>query len=382
MTAVATQERRSPSAEFRQQLDAMTPQFALALPPHVPAERFVRIVMTAVQSNPDLLNKDRQSLFEASMKCAQDGLLPDGRDAALVIHGSKVTYMPMVAGILSKVRRSGELKSIGAHVVYEHDEFDYLLGDEERIHHRPLIGGDRGKPIITYAVAHTKDGGVYREVMTEAQVMAVKAISRAKGGPWSGPFADEMRRKTAIRRLSKRLPMSTDLLAVIERDDDMYDLNQAQRREVPSLQARLSAPREDGPTEGFTAHHALTHNPETSDAPILTDVPEQAPAADGDEPSQAGADTFPGDDVMVSSGDGAAEPPEPNGNEEKGSVAFDHIAWADRFVADLPFLTKEQLDALENNKLELARFAQLKAIAIDKAQEFEDALRDARAAFA
>lgn len=257
MNAVTQTRQVSPSAVVRQQLEAMAPQFAMALPPHVLPERFVRVVMTAVQSSPDLLNKDRQSLFEAAMKCAQDGLLPDGREAALVIHGAKVTYMPMVAGILSKVRRSGELLTIAAHVVYEKDDFDYALGDDERIEHRPYLGEDRGKPIITYAVARTKDGGVYREVMTEAQVMAVKAVSRAKNGPWSGPFADEMRRKTAIRRLSKRLPMSTDLLAVIERDDDLYDLSKAQQMQVRRLHAGFDAPAIEAKPEAPNLDEAL-----------------------------------------------------------------------------------------------------------------------------
>lgn len=70
--------------------------------------------MTAVQSNPALLSADRQTLFQACMKCAQDGLLPDGREAALVIFRTKkkidnrdvwvdaVQYMPMVAGVIAR----------------------------------------------------------------------------------------------------------------------------------------------------------------------------------------------------------------------------------------------------------------------------------------
>jgi recombination protein RecT len=369
MTDVAiTPKRQPPSVEFRHQLDAMTPQFALALPPHVPAERFVRIVMTAVQSNPDLLTKDRQSLFEASMKCAQDGLLPDGRDAALVIHGSKVTYMPMVAGILSKVRRSGELKSISAHVVYEMDEFDYMLGDEERIHHKPFLGEPRGKPIITYAVAHTKDGGVYREVMTEAQVMAVKAISRAKGGPWSGPFADEMRRKTALRRLSKRLPMSTDLLAVIERDDDLYDLKLA--RDVTGqgsgLAARLAAPQADTVTEGFTVHHPLTDD-EIPSFDAAPPVSEQPVSDDAEQPPQVGAseagDDFPGDRVADE------DQPDPM------------LARADRTIADVAFKSLAELKTLKEEGRFKAFVAALRVQHPDKADEVEKSLADAIGSF-
>lgn len=358
-------ERPAPQALVRQQLEAMTPQFAMALPPHVPPERFVRIVMTAVQSNPDLLSKDRQSLFEASMKCAQDGLLPDGREAALVIHGQKVTYMPMVAGILSKVRRSGELRSIGAHVVYERDEFDYMLGDEERIHHKPYLGEDRGKPIITYAVAHTKDGGVYREVMTEAQVMAVKAISRAKNGPWQGPFADEMRRKTAIRRLSKRLPMSTDLLAVIERDDELYDLNKAQPVQVRRLHSGFEPEKLPAPDASPLGDDDIP------DFPRGEGAEDPAPATDGDDPSQAGADDpFPGDQPSAGESE-AAEPPQ---QEENTGSAAELAAWCQRFMDDLPGLSADQIKAIVAQPHEQEKFAALKETQPQLAMDLDKAI--------
>jgi len=370
MNAV-TQQRPMPVAQqVRQQLEAMAPQFALALPPHVPAERFVRVVMTAVQSNPDLLEKDRQSLFESAMKCAQDGLLPDGREAALVIHGAKVTYMPMVAGILSKVRRSGELRSISAHVVYENDEFDYILGDEERIHHKPFIG-ERGAPIITYAVAHTKDGGIYREVMTEQQVMAVKAVSKARNGPWSGPFADEMRRKTAIRRLSKRLPMSTDLLAVIERDDEMYDLNKAQPVQVRRLHA------------GFEQDALPAPEQSSFDASTSPVAASEEPSSDGSgRPRTDEGDTFPGDKAPpLTREDETAEPAEADQASEGTGSAVDVVSGVDRFIADLAFKTLADLKTLQASQHYKARIALLMTTAPDQAERVETAMREALESF-
>lgn len=150
--------------------------------------------------------------------------------------------------------------------------------------------------------------------------------------------------------------------AAEEVEGQAFGVRDVTQREAPNLAERLAAPT--GPaTEGFTVHNAL-------------DPDDHIPDFSQDPPKPAD-DDFPGDQ----SGEGAAESPEPKGDEEKGSVAFDHIAWADRFIADLPFLTLEQLDALEANKLELARFAQLQAIAVDKAREFEEALKAARAAF-
>lgn len=210
---------------LRAEMTKMTPQFKAALPAHVPPERFTRVAITAISANNDLLNADRQTLYAACMKCAQDGLLPDGREAALVVFSNRVQYMPMMAGILKKVRNSGELLSITAHVVYETDKFEYQLGDDEKIIHVPALDGDRGRPKMVYGIAKTKDGGIYREIMTVADVEKVRSISKAKNsGPWRD-WWEEMARKTVLRRLSKRLPMNTDLDDVLRRDDDLYDVD-------------------------------------------------------------------------------------------------------------------------------------------------------------
>ena len=227
-TAVANVERKAtPLQEARQQIDSMEGQFRMALPAHVPTERFMRVVMTALGANQDLLKCTRASLLAAAMKAAQDGLLPDGRDAAFVSFAGVVQYMPMIGGILKKVRNSGELKTITAQVAYEKDKFFYRLGDDEMIEHEPFLDGDRGKPRLVYAIARTKSDGIYREIMTVADVEKVRSISKAKNnGPWV-QWWDEMAKKTVLRRLSKRLPMSTDLDDIMRRDDDLYDLRGA-----------------------------------------------------------------------------------------------------------------------------------------------------------
>src|SRR5215207_3153395 len=116
-TDVATVETRRPGAmtELRQQLDSREVDFKHALPAHIPVERFKRVLLTAVQNNPDLIRADRQSLWNSAMKSAQDGLLPDGREGAIVIYNTKEKYrdeqgiererwinkaqwMPMIAG--------------------------------------------------------------------------------------------------------------------------------------------------------------------------------------------------------------------------------------------------------------------------------------------
>lgn len=226
----------TPMEAMRGTLVKMQPEFAAALPPQIPVEKFIRTTLTAVQMNPDLLGADRRSLLGACMKAAQDGLLLDGREAAPVIFNSKdkgkvVQYMPMVGGILKKIRNSGELSSISAQVVYDKDFFEYELGDNESITHKPFLGENRGKQIAVYAVAKTKDGAIYREVMSVSDVEKVRSASRAgKFGPWVD-WWDEMAKKTVIRRMAKRLPSSADVDQVIASDNEASGFEQIERKE-------------------------------------------------------------------------------------------------------------------------------------------------------
>ena len=226
----------TPIVAFRGTLEKMNKDLHDALPQQIPVEKFIRTTLTAVQMQPDLLNADRKSLLGSTMRAAQDGLMCDGREAALVIFNSKdkgkvVQYMPMVGGILKKIRNSGELASISAQVVYSADQFEYTLGDDEHISHKPFLGNERGQAIAVYAIAKTKDGAIYREVMSVADVEKVRASSRAgKYGPWVD-WWDEMAKKTVIRRLAKRLPSSADLDSVLAADNEASGFNQIERRE-------------------------------------------------------------------------------------------------------------------------------------------------------
>lgn len=225
----------TPMEAMRGTLTKMSTEFQAALPPQINVEKFIRTTLTAVQMQPQLLTADRRSLLGSCMKAAQDGLLPDGREAALVIfrgkNGPQVQYMPMIGGVLKKIRNSGELASISAQVAYTSDLFEYELGDEEKIIHKPFLGGDRGEPIAVYAVARTKDGAIYREVMSVSDVEKVRNASRAgKFGPWVD-WWDEMAKKTVIRRMAKRLPSSADVDQMMDNDNDQYDFQQ--RRQEP-----------------------------------------------------------------------------------------------------------------------------------------------------
>lgn len=211
---------------FRQSLEKLAPQIATLLPKSIPPQRFIRVVLTAIQNNPALLDADRNSLYAACLQAAQDGLLPDGREGAIISFGGKggpkAKWMPMVFGIVKKVKDTGEIKTINAEVVYSGDKYRRWTDDtgDHFSHERVYV--DRGDPILTYAYAIKNDGGFYFEEIDETQMQAIKNTSRSKdSGPWNGPFIDEMRRKSAIKRLAKyRIPLSSAADDIIQRDDE------------------------------------------------------------------------------------------------------------------------------------------------------------------
>lgn len=309
MTTTTTTENKSaqqlrPVDEVRGAIEKLAPQFKMALPAHISVEKFQRVAITAIAQNADLIAADRTSLYAECMKAAQDGLVPDGREAVLTVFNQKmangqykkvVKYMPMVWGIVKKVRNSGELLEIGAHAVYANDEFEYWIDDiGEHLKHRPLIDGVRGDFRLVYAIAKTKDGGRYVEVMTKEQVDQVANVSRSKdkNGNTVGPWKDwypEQARKTVIRRLSKRLPMSTDkedeIRRVIERDDDLYDLQQIKNPQatadtLPAPDVAIKRPR--------GLQHVVDAGAPKEAAPIESEDP--AAGLDADTTTDAGPD--------------------------------------------------------------------------------------------
>lgn len=235
---MSTTTKMNPVEDFRNQLQRYTREFGAALPSHIPLERFMRVVLTAVNFDPDLLMADRASLFESALKAAQDGLLPDKRDGAFVVFNTKVKrdgvekwikkvqWMPMVFGILKKVRNSGQLATLTSRVVYAGDKYRYWIDEKgEHLEYEPGDDQDTNLMRFVFALAVTKDGASYIEHMTVRDVERTRAVSKSKDrGPWVDWY-DEMAKKTAIRRLAKRLPMSSDLDDLVRRDDTIYDFD-------------------------------------------------------------------------------------------------------------------------------------------------------------
>ena len=201
--------------------ESMRAQFALALPKHLTAERFARVAITALTRTPKLAECTPASLMKCLLDLSAMGLEPDGRRAHLIPYGTECTLIIDYKGLVELIRRSGDVVSLRAELVCSADEFSWKDGE---ISHSVNFREDRGVIEAVYAEALMKSGEKQSAVMTKAEVEAIRNRSRSgKNGPWVTDFG-EMAKKTVVRRLSKMLPLSSEIFRHVERDDDQFQM--------------------------------------------------------------------------------------------------------------------------------------------------------------
>lgn len=223
----------------KQFFESQKATLAAVLPRHVSPDRMLKIALGALRTTPKLMECTVESLMGAVVQCSQLGLEPNTPlgHAYLIpfekkkkVGGEWVTEKVETQivigykGLIDLARRSGQVVSIAAHAVYEHDHFDYAFGLNEKLEHKPAMSA-RGRVIAFYAVAKLVGGGHAFEVMSAEQVNEIRDASqnykfaRDKEKTVWGQHYEEMGRKTVLRRLFKYLPVSIELASAAALDD-------------------------------------------------------------------------------------------------------------------------------------------------------------------
>lgn len=225
-------------ATMQAYIKRMEGEIKKALPSVLTPERFTRIVLSALSTNPKLQETTPESFLGAMMTAAQLGMEPNtplGQAYLLPYYNSKKRCLECqfqlgYKGLIDLAYRSGEVSTIQAHVVYEHDKFSYAYGLEPQLEHVPAMG-DRGSPTHVYAVFRTKDGGYSFGVMSIDDVRrhAQRYSKSFENGPWQTNF-EEMAKKTVLKRVLKYAPLKSDFVRGVSQDgaihtelsDDMF----------------------------------------------------------------------------------------------------------------------------------------------------------------
>lgn len=256
-------------------LKKMEPQMALCLPKHLSPSRLARIALTCLRQNPKLQQCDPTTFIASIMQAAQLGLEPGVLGQCYLIpYGNECQFMPGYRGLIDLARRSGNIVSIVARVVYENDLFNYEYGLQEKLEHKPALD-NKGKIIAFYAVAILKDGGHQFEIMSKNEVDKIRdTYSKAKNkGPWVDNY-EEMAKKTLIRRLFKWLPSSPEMQKAAM-------LDELQEAGIQNIKASLS----EEMNINFLEHEPIEQKNEMQDlfTPTVQDEPFEHPLASSEQ---------------------------------------------------------------------------------------------------
>lgn len=241
--AKATEKQQKKPMMMADYVKSMAPGIKAALPSVMTPERFTRMTLSAISSNPKLQECTPQSFLGAMMSAAQLGLEPNtvlGESWLLPYnnHGRmEASFQLGYKGLITLAYRSGDVQSIDAQVVYENDTFEYELGLEPKLLHKPAMK-DRGNPIAYYAVYRTKTGGYCFQVMSVDDVSEhAKRYSKSYGSyssPWKSNF-DEMAKKTVLKRVLKYAPLKSDFARAVAQDGTIKTEISDDMTEIPGV---------------------------------------------------------------------------------------------------------------------------------------------------
>lgn len=214
-------------------VERMRPEIARALPKHMDPDRMARIALTLLRQVPKLAQCTPESFLGALMTCSQLGMEPGPTQEAYIIPrwnkdadngpgrpkgAMEASFQLGYQGMIKLFWQHPLAAMIDAQAVHENDFFEFELGTNAHLTHRPAKE-ERGKVKCWYSIVRLTNGGMAFRVMYPAEVEQHRNRSQAPNSPaWRGSY-DEMAKKTCIRSMFKLLPKSTEIARALAHDE-------------------------------------------------------------------------------------------------------------------------------------------------------------------
>lgn len=215
------------SMSIAELIKAMEPEIRKALPEVITPERFTRMALSALNTTPKLRECTPMSFLAALMNAAQLGLEPNTPlgQAYLIPYNNKgvmeCQFQIGYKGLIDLSYRNPQMQIISAQAVYENDEFEYELGLNPKLEHRPALG-DRGEVRLFYGMFKLVNDGFGFGVMSKTAMDAyAREYSKAfdsSFSPWKNNYIG-MAKKTVIKQALKYAPLKTDFRKALSNDE-------------------------------------------------------------------------------------------------------------------------------------------------------------------
>ena len=243
--SVKGETKLTKSMSISDMIKVMEPEIKRALPKVITPERFTRMALSALNITPQLKECNPVSFLAALMNAAQLGLEPNTPlgQAYLIPYKNKgvleCQFQIGYKGLIDLAYRNPQMQIIQAQAVYEHDYFEYELGLNPKLVHRPAME-DRGDIRLFYGLFKLTNGGFGFEVMSKTYMDAyAKEYSKSfdsSCSPWKSNYTD-MARKTVIKQALKYAPIKTEFRKALSTDETVKmqfceDMSEVQNEEI------------------------------------------------------------------------------------------------------------------------------------------------------
>jgi len=241
-------------------------------PKHLNAERLIQLCALVIRKNPNIAACSTTSIIGAVTQASILGFQP----TEVLSHFYFVPYNIKLAsggwskecqfqvsykGWIDLARRSGEIQTIHSYCVFEGDDFDYQLGLNPDLNHRPASMVDRTdakKLLYSYAVVKYHSGGFNFVVLTKKEIESYRLRSPMARknpeptGPWKTDYP-KMAMAKAVKQLVAFLPTTVELVQAANSDEgiikaDLWDQSTGTPSvEFPEAEIDEDIPERPGP---------------------------------------------------------------------------------------------------------------------------------------
>lgn len=202
------------TASFKKELER-------ALPNALKPERIVRLAITVIRGSEALVKCTPLSIMACVVESAQLGLEIERLlgHAYIVPFGDQASLIVGYRGFAHLMYQSGSVIAVSTEIVRKGDKFKRTLGTNRGLLHEPAPIPEKDNPdtwLGAYATTKLISGNIEFEYLERVKVENARARSKSwqnflkyeKTTPWKTD-PEEMWRKTPLRRLAKRMPVST-----------------------------------------------------------------------------------------------------------------------------------------------------------------------------
>lgn len=256
---------------LRKMIQNQKPAFQMALGKPELAEQFVRSALTLVNMNKKLGECDPMSFLGALMQTAQLKLdLTLGQAWLIPFWNSKkgcniAQFQIGYQGYIDLFYRHQMASELYVEIVYKNDVFEYTLGTDRKIVHKPAIG-ERGEMIAVYAVAKLTSGATALFVMSVPELQKYKTHyskpdREGRYGVWDSNF-EAMAKKTAIKQVLKYMPKAVELQKAIQMDSAAITINPSTMSLDTAQIVQITDERDSDQAEELPVRNAIEADPQ------------------------------------------------------------------------------------------------------------------------